>query len=370
MTELGVRISAGAGGGGGRGRRGGGGGRGGSAGAMSFSVEAKRSSLAPAVKLLGEILRQPAFPEDEFEQMKSQMTNMLKQSISEPDMLAGNALSRTLSQYPKDDVRYVPTPEESLERIENLTLDEVKAVYEAQLSAAVGEIAVVGEFEPSEVLNALGEILKDWNSEVDYRSIDREANGELTGTKESIKTPDKANAVFSAGLSFELDDANADTEALILGNFIFGGSTLSSRIGDRIRQKEGLSYGATSSMSIPSKGNDARFSINAITNPLNIDAVEAAALEELTRFLADGPTDKEVADAKNAWLEQQKVSRASDGSIVGQMVSNLNLDRTFEFTAKREARVAQLTAADIHAAFKKHLDPAKLAIVRAGDFKE
>ncbi len=370
MTELGVRISAGGGGGGGRGRRGGGGGRGGSAGSLSFSVEAKRSSLAPAIKLLGEILRQPSFPEDDFEQMKSQMTNMLKQSLDEPQMLAGNVLSRSLSQYPKDDVRYVPTTEESIERIEKLTLDDVKEIYATQIAAAAGEIAVVGEFETGEVMNALGEILKDWNSKVEYRSIDREANGELTGKKESIKTPDKANAVFSAGLSFDLNDADADAEALILGNFIFGGSTLSSRIGDRIRQKEGLSYGATSSISIPSKGNDARFSINAITNPLNIEAVETAAMEELTRFLADGPTEQEVADAKNAWLEQQKVSRSSDGSVVGQMASNLHLDRTFEFIGQREQRLSQLTAGDIHAAFKKHIDPAILVIVRAGDFKE
>ena len=213
MTELGVRISAGGGGGGGRGRRGGGGGRGGSAGSLSFSVEAKRSSLAPAIKLLGEILRQPAFPEDDFEQMKSQMTNMLKQSLDEPQMLAGNALSRTLSQYPKDDVRHVPTTEESIDRIKNLTLDDVKEVYATQLSSAAGEVSVVGEFETGEVMNALGEILKDWKSDVEYRSIDREANGELTGKKESIKTPDKANAVFSAGLSFELNDDDADAEA-------------------------------------------------------------------------------------------------------------------------------------------------------------
>lgn len=370
MTELGVRISAG-GGGGGRGRRGGGGGgRGGSAGALSFSVEAKRSSLVPAIQLLKEIVREPAFPEDEFEQMKSQMTSMIKQSFDEPQMLAANSLSRTLSQYEKGDVRYVPTPQESIEQVEAVTLDDIKQIYSDQLSASVGEIAIVGDFEPGEVLGVVGEALKDWTSEVEYRSIDREANGSLAGKKENIKTPDKANAVFSAGLSFELSDADPDTEALVLGNFIFGGSTLSSRIGDRIRQKEGLSYGATSSLSIPSKGSDARFSINAITNPLNMDAVETAAMEELTRYLADGPTEKEVTDAKNAWLEQQKVSRANDGSIAGQMASNLHLDRTFDFVAQREKRVAALTAADIHAAFKKHIDPTKLVIIRAGDFKE
>ena len=71
MDALGIRISAGGVvGGGGRGRRGGGGGGGGGLGQLTFSIEAKRSTLPQAIELLGEILREPAFPEDEFDSMK------------------------------------------------------------------------------------------------------------------------------------------------------------------------------------------------------------------------------------------------------------------------------------------------------------
>ncbi len=369
MADLGVRISPGGGGGGRRGgRRGGGGMGGGSAGQLSFSIQAKRSSLAQAIDLLGEILRQPAFPEEEFDQAKTRMASMMKRMQTEPQILAQNQMSRALSDYPKDDVRYVPTIEESIEQIENLTLDQIKDIYHTQLSAATGEIAIVGDFDQQAALAELGEILKDWNSKVEFQPIDRMARSQMVGSKDDIVTPDKANAVFSAGLSFAMNESDADTEALELGNFILGGGTLSSRLGDRIRQKEGLSYGVTSSMTVPSKGTDARFMISAITNPMNIDAVEKAAMEELTRFIIDGPTDKEVADAQTAWLESRKVSRSSDGSIAGQINSNLYLDRTFDFTAEREKRIANLKPADIQAAFKKHIDPKKLVIIRAGDF--
>ena len=185
--------------------------------------------------------------------------------------------------------------------------------------------------------------------------------------KKDIITPDKANATFMAGHSFSLSEDNPDTEALLLGNFIFGGSTLSSRIGNRIRQKEGLSYGATSSMRVPNRGTDARFAMSAITNPTNMDAVEKAAMEELELFLKDGPTEQEVIDAKKAWLERQKVSRSNDGSIAGQIISNLHLGRTFEFTSNREKRISELTPAAIRDAFRKHVDPRKLVILRAGD---
>ena len=358
MSELGIRIGSG----GGRGRRGGG-----STGSLSFSVSAKRGSLVPAIKLLGEILRQPAFPEDYFTQMKLRMTSMTKQFLNEPQLKASNMMSRSLSKYPKGDVRYVPTTTESIELMEDLKLDDVRKVYENQIGAASGQVAIVGEFDKAAALTALSEIVEDWKQAVEFRSIERDAKTDVEGMKQDIVTPDKANATFMAAHSFAMNEADDDTEALLLGNFIFGGSTLSSRMGDRIRQKDGLSYGATSSVSIPSLGTDARFTMTAITNPVNMDAVENAALEELDLFLKHGPTQKEVDDAKNAWLERQKVSRSNDGSIAGQIISTLYLGRSFEFISAREKRISELTPAAIQAAFKKHVDPKKLVILRAGD---
>lgn len=360
MSELGIRIGPG----GGRGRRGGGGG---STGSLSFSVSAKRDSLVPAIELLGEILRQPAFPEDSFTQMKLRISSMTKQFLNEPQLKAGNMMSRSLSKYPKGDVRYVPTTQESIEMMEDLTLADVRKIYEDQIGAATGQAAIVGDFDKEAALAALSRILADWTTDVEFRSIERDAKTDVAGMKKDILTPDKANATFMAAHPIAMNESDSDTEALLLGNFIFGGSTLSSRIGDRIRQKDGLSYGATSSVSIPSKGTAARFSMSAITNPMNMDAVENAALEELELFLKDGPTQKEVDDAKNAWLERQKVSRSNDSSIAGQIISNLYLGRSFKFISAREKRISELTPAVIQAAFKKHVDPKKLVILRAGD---
>jgi zinc protease len=131
-----------------------------------------------------------------------------------------------------------------------------------------------------------------------------------------------------------------------------------------------LSYGVTSSVAIPSRGDDARFSINAITNPEDIDAVEKAAMEELTRFIEQGPTEVELSDAKKAYLESRKIGRASDGAIAGQLASNLDLGRSMTYVAQEEKKIENLTVADVQKAFKKFIDPKKLIIIRAGDFKK
>ena len=368
LDALGVVISPGVGGFGGRGGRGGGGG-GGALGQLTFSVQAKRDTLPKALTLLGEILREPAFPAAEFETRKRAMRAGLAGSTTEPATLASNRLTRALSPYGPDDVRYVPTIDENIARVEAVTLDHVKAVYD-QVGAARGELAVVGDFDADATLDRVKDILKGWESKVPARRIDRKPPPDRTGMKEDILTPDKANATFLAGLAFPLKESDPDFAALRLGNFILGGSTLSSRIGDRIRQKEGLSYGATSSFSAATQDPVATLTITAITNPVNMDKVDQAAAEELEKFLKDGPSLAELADAKKAFLESQKVARTSDSAIAGQIVSHLYLGRTFAYDAEMEKKIEALSPADVTAAFKKYVDPKKLVIIRAGDFKK
>jgi zinc protease len=370
LDELGVRISPGVGGfGGGGGRRGGGGGGGGTAGQLTFSVEAKRSTLPAALKLLGEILREPAFPEADFDSMIRRARAGSEASRTDPSALAANRLARALSPYAPGDVRYVPTPEESAKRLETVTLAQIRTLYEKQVGAAKGELAIVGDFEADATLALVQEILKDWKSEAPVRRIERAAPADLKGSKEDILTPDKANAVFTAGLAFRLKETDPDYAALRLGNFLLGGGTLSSRLGNRIRQKEGLSYGVTSSLTAAQRDPAASFTVNAITNPLNIDKVEKAVVEELAAFLANGPSPEELADGQKAYLEALKVGRTTDAALAGQIISNLQLGRKFDHTREMEKRIAALTPEDVRTAFRKHIDPKKLVIIRAGDFK-
>ena len=110
-------------------------------GQLTFSVEAKRDTLPQALELLGEILREPAFPAEEFETSKLRMASMLSAGRTEPAALARNKLSRALSPYAKDDVRYVPTLEETLDRTKQVTLEQIKTLYETQIGGSHAELA-------------------------------------------------------------------------------------------------------------------------------------------------------------------------------------------------------------------------------------
>jgi zinc protease len=370
LDAAGIRISPGMGGFGRGGRGGRGGGGGGPAGQLTFSVDAKRDTLPQGIKLLGEILREPAFPPQEFETAKSRMASMMSSARTEPGMLARNKLSRALSPYSMDDVRYEPTLEEQIGRIDSVTLEQIKTLYETQVGGSHAELGVVGDFDSEVAMKLVKDMLAGWESKTPYVRIDRKTADLTTGSQSDIVTPDKANAEYLAGLAFPLSDHDPDYAALRIGNFIFGGSTLASRIGDRIRQKDGLSYGATSSFNASSRDPVAGLTVTVSTNPANIDKVTAAVTEELQRFLKDGPTQKEVDDAKQAFVEAQKVGRTTDGAIAGQIVANLDIGRNFGYLAEQEKAILALTPEKIADAFRRHIDPKKLIVIRAGDFKK
>ena len=370
LDKLKATLGSGFGGGGrgGRGGRGGGGG-GGGLGSLSFSITAKRDTLPAVLEILKSVLREPLLPTEQFEIAKRGRLNALEASKGEPSALAPQLLSRTLSPYPKDDIRYAPTTEESIERLKAVTHDKVVKLHREFLGSGAGELTIVGDFDEEKCLAILRDMFKDWKSPHAYARIASPAANSPAGSSHKINTPDKANATFLAGMLLAVRDDDADYPALLLGNYILGSGALSSRLGTRIRQQEGLSYSVGSSLGVSSQDKRATFTMSAICNPANIGRVEKCAREELARMLKDGVTQTELDQARQGYLQAVKVGRSSDPAIMGQLGSLRNLGRTMAWQTEQEKRILALTPETVLAALRKHLDPSKLVVVTAGDFE-
>src|SRR5262249_6335097 len=179
-----------------------------------------------------------------------------------------------------------------------VTSEQVQRLYDEYLGGQAGEVTVVGDFEPKAVTELLAAALKDWKAVRPYARIPRPVTGAAAGGKlPPIHTPDKANAYYVAGLVLPLDDADPDYPALLLGNYVLGGST-TSRLWMRIREKEGLSYGVGSQFQAGAEDKRAGWSMSAIYNPGVRDKVEKAFAEEIARLLKDGVTAEELAAAQ------------------------------------------------------------------------
>jgi zinc protease len=339
-------------------------------GQIGFSIRCQRASLPAVLRLLGEVLREPTFPQQEFDVLQRQYHQALDQGRTEPESLAHQTLRRKLNPYPKEDVRYEPTIEEEIALFDRVTTDQLRRLYTEQVGATAGECVIVGDFDPAAARDVLGDLLKDWKSSVAYRRVPKPAHLEAPGSRQEILTPDKANAVYMAGMGLMLGDTDPDFPALEVANFAFGGASLASRLANRIRQKEGLSYGVGSSLSASALERSGRLMLYAICNPQNMDKVDRGITEELDRLVKDGLDEKELAGTKKAYVEQLKAQRANDAAVAALLSENLQAERTFAYEAELEQKIAALTVADVNAAIRRQFVPGRLVVVRAGDFKK
>ena len=332
------------------------------------SIQTIEANLEGTLRLVAEILREPTFPENEFEQVRQQNLTAIENSRSEPNLLASLEFGRHMNPYPRTDVRYVGTPDEQMEDLKKVTLDDVRKFHRQFYGASEGELVVVGQFDAAQVEKLATELFGNWKSQSRYERLTNNYH-KVDPIDRKIETPDKTNALFLAGVNFKMTDDDPDYAAMTLANYILGGSG-GSRLFKRIRDKEGLSYGVGSGFGAPTKDDNATLTANAISNPQNAPKVEVSLKDELSRTVKDGFTADEVAAAKKSWLEERTVQRSQDQALLGTLAVRERWDRTMHWDEALEAKVAELTPQEISDAFRRHVDPSSLTVVKAGDYKK
>src|SRR6266536_2674958 len=333
----------------------------------TVSVETVRENLPQMLKLVAEVFREPSFPASELEQLRQENLAQIEQQKSDPDSIGQTAFNRHMNPYPKGDVRYTATPEESVADYTAATLEDVKKFYADYYGASVAELAVVGDFDAKEIGTLAGSLFGNWKSPRAFERVPRPYKA-VEPANQSFETPDKPNAFFIAGLNLNIRDDDPDYPALVLGNYMLGGGFLNSRLALRIRQKEGLSYGVGSQLLASPLDKSGSFTAFAIYAPQNAGKLEAAFKEEIARALKDGFTEQELKEARSGYLQSRQVSRAQDAGLARTLAQDLFLKRTLEWDAAFEKKIAALTPGEILEAMHRHVDAAKITIVKAGDF--
>jgi zinc protease len=337
-----------------------------SVGGEGAAVETLRANLPAVLRLVAEILREPAFPEHEFEQLKRSVATSIESQKSEPGALAGLQLERHLNPYPPEHWLYTPTLDERMQRLQQVNIADLRRCQSDFYGASDSELAVVGDFDADEISSLAQELFGDWKSPRAFKRIAANYH-DAPAINRNLDTPDKANAVFQAGLNLQLRDSDPDYPALALGNYLLGGAS-DARLTRRIREQEGLSYSVRSSLSAGAIDAVGEFGISAIYAPQNRARIEAAVLDVLQQVLRDGFTAAEVNAARKGYLALRKLGRTQDGTLAGRLATNAYLGRRFSWDADFDAKIAALTPQQIQNALKRHLDPNKLSIVKAGDF--
>jgi zinc protease len=227
---------------------------------------------------------------------------------------------------------------------------------------------IVGDFDADAVKAQLAALFGTWRAPAPHARVPEPLVAKPAKVV-TLQAPDKANAAMQGELALPINDASADYPAVAVAAYVLGDSG-ASRLWNRIREKDGLSYDVRATLQPASFEANSPLTLSAIYAPEARERLAKALAEELARVVRDGVTELELAEAKAGILKRRQLSRTQDPTLAAALVHQAWLGRTFEFSAKIDVAIESLTVADVNAAIRRYVKPDAFAYVFAGTFKK
>jgi len=343
----------------------------GNEGRVYANVSSTEDNLMETLSLMADMLKNPVFDATELDKLKTENLASIEQNKSEPTFLAQNKIGQINQHYSKGHPLYNMSIEEQIEAINAVNVEGLKAYHKDFYGISNNSSMVaIGNFDEELLKGFFESAFGDFKCSNPYTEIS-DVYKSSAPTNESIKTPDKKNAFTIGVINFQGSQYDDDYPALEMASSIFGGGFLNSRIANRLRQQDGVSYGAGGRVNVDDNKNDKNSSIfvYAIYAPENAQKVQNGFNEEIERFIKEGITQEELKNAIDGWVQAQSVSRAKDNELSSVINNNMYYDRDLNFQKNLEEKVKGLSVDQVNAAIKKHFKTFdEWTVVNAGDF--
>ncbi len=312
---------------------------------------------------LVEVLRTPVFPADELDKEKKRLVGAIRQQQEQTSLRAYEAAMRRI--YPPAHPLHRLTAEERIEKVEALERGALEAYYRERYGAASLALVIVGDVESARVLDRLEAALESWTPGPDP-AISVPAPPPPRPGRETIEIPDKANADVVLAMPSNLTRTDPDYMPCTIANAALGQSSLTSRLGVRVRDTEGLTYGIHSSFSATHVAGP--FVVSLTVKPESRDAALASTLDEVRKYLGNGLTPRELAEEKSSRIGRFKVDLGSNAGIASALDAAVYHGFDVGYLDEFPGRIAAVTKEQADAAFARRVRPESFTEVSAGTF--
>lgn len=336
----------------------------------AINISGERATLLKALAIVEDLLKNPRLEQAAFERLKSQRLAAAEANRRELGTLLSDKQVPYLNQQralPPNDPRYTLTLAESIQQVNRVKLEDVRSFYAAFWGVRDVRVSAVGgvpEGFEAAIEGLIGQLPRNNPSYVRFTA----AHLPVAAQRFDTQAADKATALLDINSYFALTQNEPSYWPLVLANRMFGGGQLDNRLGKRVRQQDGLTYGISSRMSASYWDNRASFGITGTFAPQNRDRMLAAVLQEVERARKEGFTQAELDVAKSALLAGMRQARNSDASLAGQLLWQMESGKTFAELTEDEAKLSAVTLDAANQAFRQYIDPSKFLLGLAGDF--
>jgi len=318
----------------------------------------------PVFALLGEMLMRPSFPDDEIATRKGEVVTAIRQDEDNPAVRATESLMALL--YPHGHPYGRPT-KGTMEIVESLTRDRLLRLHADRFAPSELTAVIVGDVEVDRARDLVARALGGWRKPRPA-PIPLHSPAPATSRRRLvIPMMNKAQTDIAYGFT-TIRRADPAYDALRVMNNVLGQYAMGGRLGDSIRERQGMAYYVSSA--VDPNVIDGPMLIRAGVSPANVDRAVASIDEELTRLIQDGLTAKEVEDSRRYMIGSMPRALETNAGIA----TFLQTAEFFGLGTDYDLRIPDLlravTVDEVNTVARRVIDPARAALVIAGPYED
>ena len=309
--------------------------------------------------LVEEILLQPRWDEDEFARIKTATINSIMRSDANPNVVARRVWNKML--YGEDHPFAYPTSG-TVESVESITIDDLKAFYEKNFSPSISRFLVVGKIDQESVVSSLSSLESNWAAkEVTIPEFEVNTARDKS-TLAFVDIPNAKQSVINIGyLSMSRD--NPDFYPAEVMNYKLGGS-FSGNVNMILREEKGYTYGARSGFS----GSKIPGTFNASSSVrTNTTGESVSIFREQIKKYKEGITEEELEFTKNALIKSNARRFETQGALLGMLSEMSNYGLAPDYIKNEEAIAKGMTLEMHKELANKLLDENRMLYLVVGD---
>ncbi len=335
--------------------------------AVQIAARALAKDLSLLLGTLAEQLREPAFPAEELEKLKQQAIAAVQEQQANTRLRAYEKFSQLV--YEPANPFYVHTGEQLIKSLNSITVEDVRRFYEECYGGRSLILSVVGDVDAAEVQRLFAAEFGEFAGPRESVEVNVDDPEPLEGTRrEIVLLKEKANVDVLLGTAAPLRRDARDYYAATLANGALGESTLSSRLGLQVRDREGLTYGIGSRFRAPSLAAGPWY-IAVSVNPGNVERAITSALAVLRDYVSNGMTPDELADEKSSAIGSFKVSLSTNAGLAEALWNAEFFRLGTDYLDRFPELIEAVTLEEANAAIRKYFRPDHLTVIIAGDYQ-
>jgi zinc protease len=326
-----------------------------------FHGKCLRKDLPVVIAVLAEELREPAFAEDEFAKLKKQLSGDLQRALESTDFRADQAFSASV--FPLGHPNYNPPPQEFIAAIQAATLDDLRKFHAEFYGPAQATIVLVGDVDIPLLKSEIAKSFEGWTGGKTVGELPHAPRPDER-KEQTISMADKPNVTVILGHASGLRYRDADALALRIGTAALG-TGFTGRLMANVRDKQGLTYGISASLS-GDAFTDGEWRISGNFAPQLLEKGLAATRHELEKWYANGITAAELERVKSYLVGSFKVGLTTTEGLASAILTAIHRGYDVSWLDEYPKRVAALSLQQVNDAIKRHVQPEKMTIIRAG----